>query len=45
MPDGLGPPTCTSSSCTPSLAIELESRATGDAKRLVGKFDIVLARP
>ena len=29
----------------PSLAIDLESRATGGAKRLVGKFDIVLARP
>ena len=29
----------------PSLAIDLESRGTGGAKRLVGKFDIVLARP
>ncbi len=29
----------------PSLAIALESQATGDAKRLVGKFNIVLARP
>jgi catechol 1,2-dioxygenase len=29
----------------PSLAIDLESRATGGAKRLVGRFDIVLARP
>jgi hypothetical protein len=28
-----------------SLAIDLESRVTGVAKRLVGRFDIVLARP
>ena len=29
----------------PSLAIDLESHATGGAKRLVGKFNFVLARP
>jgi catechol 1,2-dioxygenase len=29
----------------PSLAIDLESQATGAAKRLLGKFNIVLAKP
>ncbi len=29
----------------PSLAIDLESQTTGGAKRLLGKFNIVLARP
>src|SRR5262245_5183618 len=29
----------------PTLAIDLESQVAGNAKRLVGKFDIVLAQP